>query len=155
MKASEILGRQQAMHAAHSEWRSDHAAWQDDVDMWSAEVREAIEDLDRIGGLLREFDAALRRHAAMLRGHDTTLAAHERELADLQRKGLGEQYDPETPNHEASRGVHTLEQQTHDALRAKHCEVFARLRKLEAAAMKGPRDRAANVRAPATDGGDR
>ena len=142
MKASEILGRQQAMHEAHGAWKSENAAWQDDVDLWSAEAREAIDDLDRIAGLFREFDAALRRHAAMLRGHDRTLATHERDLAELQRKGLGEQYDPATADHEASRGSHALERETHDALREKHRELFSRLRKLEAAALRGPRDRA-------------
>jgi len=149
MKANEILGWQQAMHEAHTEWRSEHAAWQDDVDEWSAEVREAIDDLERIAGLLREFDGALRRHSAMIRGHDSALRAHERELAELQRKGLGDQYDPQTPAHEAGRGTQALERQTHDALRDKHREVFSRLRKLEAAAMRGPRERRDGVRVPA------
>lgn len=133
--------RQQAMHQTHTGWGTDHAAWRDDVDIWAGQYHRALADLSRIEASIRDHGAAILDHGASLQAHERRLAAHERELAMLQNKGLGEQYDPMTPNHDDGLAQHARERDLHTRLKAQHHEILVLVKKLGETAAAAARGR--------------
>lgn len=127
--------RQQAMHQTHTEWREDHAAWSDEVEIWAGQYQRALADLARVEALIRDHGATLQEHGASLQSHERGLQAHERELVMLQDKGLGEQYDPQTPAHDAWLVQHARERELHTRLKAQHHELVVLVKKLVEAAV--------------------
>ncbi|MCO5168147.1 MAG: hypothetical protein M9894_17535 [Planctomycetes bacterium] len=126
--------RQAAMHETHREWRVEHATWRDEAEIWVGQYHRALADLARVEAQIREHGAALLEHGAALGAHERAIALHERELADLAGKGLGEQYDPATPEHETWIVRHTNERAAHEARKAHHHRVVALVKRLAEAA---------------------
>lgn len=141
MTTTKATERQKAMHDTHTQWLSEHAAWRDDVDIWTGQYHRALADLNRVEALIRDHGASIQEHGASLAAHERGVRAHERELAMLQNKGLGEQYDPQTPEHEAGIVQHARERDLHARLKAQHDEIVVLVKKLAEAAAAATRPR--------------
>lgn len=121
---------QATMHEEHVAWREEHATWRDEAESWTAQTQRALAALARVEALLRDHGAAVLEHGADLGEHEAALAAHERALGALQRAGLGEQYDPATPDHERWETRHRTERDAHLRARARHHAVLALVERL-------------------------
>lgn len=132
--------RQQAMHETHGTWRAEHDAWRDDARVWAAQYHRTLADLARVEALIRDHGAALQEHEASLLTHDRAIGVHERGLAELHAKGLGDQYDPATPEHATWIERHHQEREEHQRMKASHHAVVALVRKLLATALESTKD---------------